>query len=317
MEKLSFVIPCYKSEKTISIVLDEIRAVVDALSCVYAFEVICVNDASPDGVLDVLKEQAEQHDDIRVVDLARNFGQHAAILAGMAYASGDIVILLDDDGQCPVDHLSELIAPLYDGYDVSIAQYGFRKRKESVFRIIGSRLNDLMMQSMLGKPPKLGMYNFYAIKLFVVKEMIQYHNPYPYVDGLLLRATHNIAGVQMEDRPRLSGRSNYSIGRLLALVMNGFTAFSIKPLRIATVIGGLISVCGFIYGIVIVIRKIIDPGYFDAGYSSIMAAILFIGGILMLLLGICGEYIGRIYISINSSPQYVVRKTYNIAEEVK
>lgn len=314
MEKISFVIPCYRSENTILKVLSEIRNVMKEKLHEYSYEIVCVNDGSPDAVLDVLVSAAQDAPELKVIDLAKNTGQHAAMMAGMSYSEGDIVVLLDDDGQCPTDHLPELLAPLHDGYDVSIAQYDFYGRKESPFRLVGSRLNELMMRSMLGKPKGLGMFNFYAIKAFVVQEMLQYRNPYPYIDGLILRVTHNIAGVKMQDRPRIAGSSNYNLAKLLSLFMNGFTAFSIKPLRIATLMGSVISVCGFIFGIVIIIRKLLDPVGIDAGYSSIMAVILFIGGMLMLLLGICGEYIGRIYISINNSPQYVVRRTYNISE---
>ena len=308
--KLSFVIPCYRSENTVVHVLEEIKEKMTERPD-YAYEVITVNDNSPDHVLEVLPDYAASHDFLKVIDLTRNFGQHAAMMAGLSQTSGDQIVFLDDDFQCPVDRLWDLLEPLRQGYDVAYAQYAFDDRKESFFRVLGSRLNDAMMCSLLDKPKNLRVTNFIALKSFIAEEILQYKNPYPYIDGLLLRSTQNIAVVPMEDRERLNGSSTYTIFKLFALFFSGFTAFSIKPLRIATIVGTGTSVLGFLWGIIIIIRKLLYPLEIDAGYSSIMAVILFIGGMIMIMLGICGEYIGRIYISLNSSPQYVIRSTYH------
>lgn len=312
--KLSFVIPCYRSEKTVTRVLDEIeQKMLERPE--YTYEVITVNDCSPDQVLKVLLDYADTHPWLKVIDFSKNFGQHAAMMAGLSKASGDEIVFLDDDFQCPVDHLWELLEPLANGYDISCAQYQFENRKESFFRVMGSRLNDAMMCSLLGKPKDLRMTNFIALKAFIAREILRYQNPYPYIDGLLLRSSQKIANVPMEDRERLAGSSSYTLGKLLSLISNGFTAFSIKPLRIATFCGGFLSLAGFLYGIYLVIRKLSDPAFFNAGYPSLMAALLFIGGMIMIMLGICGEYIGRIYISINQSPQYVIRDMYHFDDE--
>ncbi len=312
MEILSFIIPCYRSEKTISRVVEEIVEVVSRKSDEYDYEIITVNDASPDNVLTVLKGLAEKNKRIKVVDLAINSGQQAAMMAGMSFMSGDYAVFLDDDFQCPTDHLWELMEPLYNGADVSCAKYGYKS--ETLFRNFGSWLNDLMYRSLLNKPKSLQLSNFVAVKRFVVDKMLEYKNPYPYVDGLLLRTTSKIVNVPMHDRKRLEGKSNYTLSKLIRLVINGFTTFSIKPLRVATICGTTCSIAGFIFMLYIVISKIVRTDI-DAGYSSIMASLLFIGGFIMLLLGMIGEYIGRIYISINSSPQYVVRDTLNIEEK--
>lgn len=309
--KLSFIIPCYRSEHTVMQVIAEIESKL-AERPAYTFEIITVNDNSPDQVLHTLREAAKSRPYLKIVDFAKNFGQHAAMMAGLSYASGEQMVFLDDDFQCPVDRLWDLLEPLNQGYDVSYAQYKFEERKESFFRVAGSRLNDAMMRVMLGKPKHLRTANFVAIKAFIAREVLRYKNPYPYLDGLLLRSTQKIASVPMEDRERLSGTSTYTLGKLIALFSNGFTAFSIMPLRVATFVGGLTSVGGFALGLYIVIRKLLHPALVDAGYTSLMAVILFIGGMIMIMLGICGEYIGRIYISINNSPQYVIRDTYNM-----
>lgn len=312
--ELSFVIPCYRSENTILQVLEEIREKM-AEKPEYTYEIITVNDNSPDNVLQILVRYADTHPFLKIVDLTRNFGQHAAMMAGLSYASGEQIVFLDDDFQCPTDHLWELLAPLNEGYDVSLAQYKFEERKESFFRILGSRLNDAMVCSLLDKPKDLRVTNFIAMKAFIAQEILRYKNPYPYIDGLILRSTRKIAKVPMADRERLSGTSTYTLRKLISLFSNGFTAFSIKPLRIATFMGCFSSVIGFALGIFIVVQKLLHPQTILAGYSSLMAVILFIGGMIMVMLGICGEYIGRIYISLNSSPQYVVRDTYHLDRE--
>lgn len=312
--KLSFIIPCYRSEKTIMAVVKEIEEIVQQKK-EYEYEMITVNDGSPDQVLGVLQEEAKKNERLKVIDLAKNFGQHAAMMAGLSYATGEYIIFLDDDAQCPMTQVWDLIKPLDEGYDAAYAWYDLGTRKESAFRRFGSWLNDKMAQIMLNKPKDLCIGNFIAIKRYVAQEVLQYHNPYPYIDGLLLRTTNNIASVPMQDRKRMAGTSTYTFKKLISLILNGFTAFSIKPLRIATFIGTLTSICGFLFGLYIIINKLVHPEQIDAGYSSIMATLLFVGGMIMLLLGICGEYIGRIYICINNSPQYVVRRTYNINEK--
>lgn len=309
--KLSFVIPCYRSEKTVMAVVKEIEEVVGQKK-EYEYEIITVNDGSPDKVLEVLQTEAAQNKRLKVVDLAKNFGQHAAMMAGLSYAAGEYIIFLDDDAQCPTTQVWDLLKPLDEGYDAAYAWYDLGTRKESAFRRFGSWLNDKMAQIMLNKPKDLCIGNFIAMKRYVAEEVLNYHNPYPYLDGLLLRTTSNIASVPMQDRKRMAGTSTYTFKKLLSLILNGFTAFSIKPLRIATFIGTLTSIGGFLFGIYIIVRKLVQPELIDAGYSSIMATLLFVGGMIMLLLGICGEYIGRIYICINNSPQYVVRRTFNV-----
>lgn len=309
--KLSFVIPCYRSERTIIKVIEEIEMKMTERPD-YAYEIITVNDSSPDHVLQVLQNAAATRPHLKIIDFAKNFGQHAAMMAGLSYASGEQIIFLDDDFQCPVDRLWDLLEPLNHGYDVSFAQYKFEERNESFFRVLGSRLNDAMMCLLLDKPKDLRVTNFIALKSFIADEVLRYKNPYPYLDGLLLRSTQKIANVPMEDRERLCGTSTYTLRKLISLILNGFTAFSITPLRIATFMGILSSIGGFILGLSIIIQKLLYPHTLDAGYSSLMAVILFIGGMIMIMLGICGEYIGRIYISINNSPQYVIRNIYNM-----
>jgi len=133
--------------------------------------------------------------------------------------------------------------------------------------------------------------------------------------GLLLRTTSDIVNVEMEERERITGSTTFTFKKMLNLWINGFTAFSIKPLRISTFIGFLTAAIGFIYGLYIIISKLFIQSNVVPGYSSIMAVLLFVAGIIMLMLGLIGEYIGRIYISINNSPQYVIKETVNLGEK--
>jgi glycosyltransferase involved in cell wall biosynthesis len=302
---LSFIIPCYKSSGTIKTVIDEIIMTVASREN-YDYEIILVNDCSPDNTIEVLKKLSENYK-IKVIDLAKNFGQHAALMAGFNYFTGDVVICLDDDGQTPANDVFSLIDKLDQGYDVVYAKYNHKKH--SFFRNFGSSVNELMARHLIGKPKDLFLSSYFVARPFVIQEMTKYTNPYPYVIGLVLRTTNKIANVDINHRERANGQSGYTLTKLLRLWFNGFTAFSVKPLRIATFTGCLLAI--MVYFVFVIVNKIANPQV-PAGWSSLMAITLLIGGIILFMLGLIGEYIGRIYISLNNSPQYVVKGTNNI-----
>ena len=304
MSKISFVIPCYRSEHTIEAVVAEIMDKMKGIA-VYDYDIFLVNDCSPDNTFSVIKQICEKYNNVTGISLAKNFGQHAALMAGLRKSDGDIVVCLDDDGQTPADEVGSLIDAIEQGSDVVYASYDLKQH--SAFRNFGSHINDIMTRMMLGKPKELQLTSYFAAKRFVVDSMLQYEHSYPYVIGLVLRATKNITNVPVRHRKREVGNSGYTMRKLLSLWFNGFTAFSILPLRIATAAGAFFAVAGFLYGIYTVLKKLINPAV-PMGFSSLMAAVVFIGGMLMIMLGLIGEYIGRIYISINRSPQYVIRE---------
>lgn len=301
---VSFVIPCYRSAETIGSVVEEIDAAMEGLAA-YDHEIILVNDCSPDNTFAVIRKLCEENDRVLGVNLARNFGQHAALMAGFHQVRGDILVCLDDDGQTPADEVGRLLTALEEGADVVYAKYEHKHHNK--FRNFGSRVNDWMLCFMLGKPKNLFISSYFAARRFVLEEMLRYENAFPYVIGLVLRATKNITNVTVEHRDRKAGESGYTFGKLLALWFNGFTSFSEKPLRIATLAGIGCAGIGFLYGIYTVIKKFVRPDV-PVGFSALMAAIMFIGGMLMLMLGLIGEYIGRMYICMNSAPQFVVRE---------
>ena len=307
MKKISYVIPCYKSALTITGVINEIQSAMENLKQ-YTYEIVLVNDCSPDNTFEVIENLAKQYNNICGIDLAKNFGQHAALMAGFHYITGDILVCLDDDGQTPADEVGKLLQEIENGQDVVYAKY--EHKKHSLFRNFGSAVNEKMAQFLLGKPKELYVSSYFAARRFVVDEMLRYDKSYPYLIGLVLRATKRITNVTVNHREREVGVSGYTFSKLIALWMNGFTAFSVKPLRIATWIGIACAVLGFIYGIYTIIKKFINPAV-PLGFSSMMSALMFIGGMILFMLGLLGEYIGRMYISMNNAPQYVIRDIVN------
>ncbi|MDD4690576.1 MAG: glycosyltransferase family 2 protein [Eubacteriales bacterium] len=312
MTRVSLVIPCYNSSKTVGNVIDNIKKVMSERYG-YEYEIILVNDCSADQTKDVIEDLCESDKNIKGLSLAKNFGQHAALMAGYAVATGELVVSMDDDGQTPASEMFKLIDKLNEGYDVVYASY--EDKKHNSLRNFGSKLNTIMAELLIEKPKDLQVTSYFVAKRFVIDEILYYKNAYPYILGLVFRTTHNIANVPVEHRERTEGKSNYNLKKLVSLWMNGFTAFSVKPLRIATAIGLICAILGFIFAIYTIIHKLLNPNMV-AGYSSMMSVQLFIGGLILMVLGLIGEYIGRIYISINNSPQYVIRETFNLENEV-
>lgn len=311
--KIAFVIPCYRSEHTIEGVVSEIKEVVSQRPDV-DYEVVMVSDHSPDNVYQVIERMCREDPvHLKGLELARNFGQHSALMAGYAHCDGDLVFSLDDDGQAPCESIWKLVDHIANGgYDVVYGTYG--SKKHSFFRNLGSRFNDLMTVWLLDKPSGLKVTSFFVARRFVVREMLNYVGPYPYLYGLVFRITRNIGEIPVEHRVRKIGESGYSFAKLIGLWMNGFTAFSVKPLRLASYTGLVCAMIGFAFGIWAIVNKLCIHPDAPVGFSSLMSAVLFIGGTIMLILGLIGEYIGRIYICINCSPQYVVSKEINIHE---
>lgn len=306
MKKISFVIPCYRSERTIETVVAEIRETVSARAQSFDYEIVLVNDCSPDNVWQVIQKLAAADPKIKGICLAKNFGQHSALMAGYGHASGDYIVSLDDDGQTPASETFKLVDKLEEGFDVVYGYY--QHAAQHLFRRLGSWVNKKMAENIIGQPRSLKTTSFFIMRDFIAKEIVNYKHPFAYISGLVFRATKNLGNVEVKHRRRLEGRSGYTLAGLIGLWINGFTAFSVKPLRAATYIGLLCAIMGFAAGIFVVYQKLTHPEV-PVGYSSILASLMFIGGMIMLLLGLIGEYVGRIYICMNQSPQYVIRET--------
>lgn len=309
MEKVSIVIPCYNSEDTISYVVDEIISVINK---VIDYEIILVNDGSTIELWKIIIDIVDKYPGkVKGINFAKNFGQHAALMAGYRYAKGDIVIQMDDDGQCNPVGILPLVDKIREGYDVVFAEYP--EERKSRFRIIGSEFNRRMCISLINMPEGLHPTSFVAYRRFVVDEMVKYDKPYPYIAGLIFRSTVNVCNVKIEHRNRMSGESQYRLNNLFKLWLNGFTAFSVKPLEIASLLGIGIACLGIIYALYIITRKIFG-GSVLAGWSSLVALTLILDGFILVMIGLVGEYIGRIYICLNNSPQYVIREEYGTTD---
>ena len=216
----------------------------------------------------------------------------------------DVNYAVDDDGQTPLESTFALLDKLDEGYDIVWGSYG--QKRHSLFRNFGSAVNAWMAEKLVGKPRGLQVTSFRVARRFVIDEIVRYDGAYPYLLGLLLRTTRKVANVPVEHRSRKEGRSGYTLSKLIGLWMNGFTAFSVQPLRIATWGGFCCSGLGFMAMLLVVVRKLLNP-HVALGYSSLMAVILFVGGVQMMM-GMLGEYIGRLYICQNKAPQFVIRK---------
>lgn len=303
---ISFVIPCYRSEKTVESVVKEIKETI-ATRTGYSYEIVLVNDCSPDNVWSVISKLSEKDEHIIGINLSKNFGQHSAILAGYHYVSGEIVVNLDDDGQTPANEVFKLIDKMDEGYDLVYASYG--EVHQNFIRRMGSKFAKAMSDYMFDiKGDKNQGSSYYAAKKFVIDELIKYENPYPYMGGLLLRVTRNTGFVFVQHRDRMEGVSGYSFKGLVNLWLNGFTAFSIKPLRLGSYIGFFFALIGFVFALITIIRKLFITPQMEAGWSSTISILLIVGGTIMVMLGLIGEYVGRIYICINNSPQFVIKE---------
>lgn len=303
---VSCVIPCYNSSEIVGGVVDELIETAEAQDS-YDMEIILINDGSPDGgkTASKISELAHANSKIVAVNLTKNFGQHAALMAGFKQVKGDVVVCLDDDGQTPANETFKLVDKVIEGYDLVYASYHGQK-KHNLFRNLGSKFNMWCDHHISGAPKDVEITSFFACKRFVIDNAIKYENPYPYIRGLVHESVQTCCNVPVTHRSREIGESGYTLKKLFSLWANGFTAFSVAPLRVATIFGTFLAFVGFVLMLILIIQKIIDPSIAE-GWTSLMSMLLFIGGLTMLMLGLLGEYVGRIYLSINNIPQYVVR----------
>lgn len=310
----SIVIPCYKSAATIGKMVEKTAEEMNKMNRT-EFEIVLVNDCSPDegATISTLIELAKKYRFVKVIDLAKNSGQHNAMIAGLREATGDVFISMDDDMQTNPSELHKMFEAFDQGYDVVYGTYP--KKKESFFRLFGSWIDKVCAVHLLGRPKDLNSTSFWIARKYVRDSIISYQGPYSYLLGQIIRSTSNIAQVEVEHFERESGKSGYNIKRLLGLFSN-LLGFTVKPLRMATISGAVIAMISFIAAIVQVIRRFVNPNLID-GWASIMIVIFFSMGVQLLFLGLIGEYVGRTYIHINSEPQYVVKAKYNFDSELE
>lgn len=311
-QKLSVVIPCYNAEKNIENVIEKDIEIFERLG-IDKFEFVLVNDCSRDNTWVVLQNLSKKYTNIVCINLAKNSGQHGAIMAGFHYVSGELIVVSDDDGQTQMEMIGQMLDKMNEGYDV-VSTNWVQRGKRSLYRRFGTFLGAVINDVLMDNPKDVVVSIFFMAKRFIIDEIVRYNHSYPYIAGLVLRTTHNIGMIEVEQLPRQSGASGYSFKKLFSLWMNGFTAFSIKPLRMASYVGVFSAIIGFIYGIYIVLRKLIVNDIVS-GWSSTVAIMLFMSGIILCVLGLMGEYVGRIYMCINNTPQYVIKETLGVEDK--
>ena len=304
---ISVVIPCYRSAKTIERVVEEIKSEILKREG-NRYQIILVNDCSPDNTFEVLTRLAQEDSNIVALDLARNYGQNNARMAAVPYIKGDVAVCMDDDGQHPADQIYTLVDKINEGYDLVYAK--FPKQKQTGFRRLASRAHT-KLQELTGAKMK-GIFNspFLAWSSFAVKTLKQYKSPFVSAGAYLMRVTNRVANVEATQRARMEGKSGYTLKKLLNLWLTEFTNFSLVPLRFSSILGFASSALGLLFGVILVIRKLLHPSI-AVGYTSTVTLILFIGGIIMMMLGLLGEYIGKIYMTLSNLPQSVVRTAIN------
>lgn len=304
IKALSIVIPVYNGQETIRPLTKAIHAAIK--NHVTDYELIFVNDDSPDNSWETIRELAFEFKQVRGISLRKNYGQHNAVMAGLSRARGNVIILMDDDLQHDPAYIPKMYQTILDGADVCYTRY--IGRKHSPWKILGSRFNNLISSILLHKPYNLYLSSFKAMAGSLAREIVNYQNPFLYLDGVILQLTNNCTSIDIQHNERTSGGSGYSLRKCLKLWSNMITGFSIMPLRIAIVTGMLISLAAFAYGFYVVWQKMINDIAIQ-GWASLIVLVAFLGGAQLIFIGIVGEYIGRAYLKLNSLPQFSVRET--------
>lgn len=308
---ISIVIPCYYSEKSIRKV---VKLVIEEFEKNegYECEFVLVNDGSKDGTFEEIKKLGAEHSNVCGVNLMRNFGQHNALMASLQYANGDYILGMDDDLQTHPSQIFKLIHKIEEGYDLVYGTYP--EKKNSSLKNLSSKLNEVSSRIMLNRPKEIVSSNFWIITKAVKEEVKKYDSFNPYIDGIFYRVTHNIGNVEVEHFKREFGTSNYTLKKLMNLWL-AYWNFSVIPLRVSFFLGMFSALAGVLIAIAVVINKIVYPDI-TVGWSSTLCVMVLFFGLVLMVLGIIGEYLGKIILILNNTPQYIVRETVNSRREI-
>jgi glycosyltransferase involved in cell wall biosynthesis len=297
---LSIVIPVYNSER---IVPELVRRIAQAMVCEY--ELILVNDGSADRSWQMIEHACDAYPTVRGINLRINTGQHNAIMAGLRAAGGAVIVVMDDDLQHAPEDIGKLQAKIAEGYDVCHA--AFRRPQHALWKTAGSAFRDLTVHALLGLPRGIRISSFKAMTADIAREITRYHGPFPYVDGLAVMVTRNVANVELEHHARLDGTGHYTLRQSLSLWAKVAMNFSVVPLRVASWLGLGFAALGFLFAIYLTVQQLVFERVDVPGWASLLVAILIVGGVQLLALGAIGEYLGRAYLHMTAKPQYVVK----------
>jgi undecaprenyl-phosphate 4-deoxy-4-formamido-L-arabinose transferase len=308
---VSVVIPVYNAESTIAALVERI---VESFRDRGTLQIVLVNDGSRDRSHEVCLGLASSRPEVvSYVRLAKNFGEHNAVMAGLRHALGAYAVIMDDDFQHRPDDAVRLFEEARSkGFDV-VYSY-FPRREHGWSRRLGSWFNGAVANLMLDKPKDLYLSSFKCLSRSLVSEIIKYRGPFPYVDGLALRCTRNIGRVEVVHQPREAGRSGYTLRKLVGLWGTMFVSFSVMPLRLATLLGFALIVVGGVAGLWVIGEKLAGRPV-PEGWPFLAIIMLIFSGTQLLILGIVGEYLGRLYLAVNETPQAVVQERYGLGAE--
>jgi undecaprenyl-phosphate 4-deoxy-4-formamido-L-arabinose transferase len=311
---VSVVVPVFRSEGCLQPLAAALERALTAAG--YSYELILVNDYSPDGSWWVIEELCRRHHNIIGVDLRRNFGQDNAIMTGLRLARGRLIAIMDDDLQHHPDDLPSLLRKAEEGYDVV---YGdFRKKRHRLWKNLGSWLNGKVAEWVIDKPKDVYLSPYKVVRREVSDLICRYEGPAPYVDGLLFQVTARIAQVPVEHHKRYAGQSTYTFWNSVRVWARLALSFSVKPLRIVSICGFAFAALGLAMAAVVVIYRVFYPEDFPpaaVGWASLMVALLLLGGVQMIFFGVMGEYAGRTFLRVNNKPQTAIRQVLNAEDE--
>ena len=302
--KISIVVPVYNSENIVSQTVEEI--IKESEKSRLNFEIILVNDGSKDNSWSVIKNLALSHKQVKAINLIKNFGQHNAVLCGFQHATGDFVVTMDDDMQNPPSEIIKLINKIEEGdYDLVFGK--FREKKHPFYRKLGSKLINYLNEKIFKKPKEITLTNFRIIRKDVIKRVLSHNTAYPYIPGLLLMYSTNIANVTVEHQERAEGKSNYTLKKIFSLMSNLLINYSSFPLKVLSTIGLIVSGISFFLGLYYLISGLIG-GTQVPGWTTLVVLISFLGGFIIILLGLIGEYLSRILDQIANQKSYYIKE---------
>lgn len=311
---LSIVVPVYNGASSVPALVEALAKLdVPNVPGGGGLEIVLVNDCSPDNSLEVCRELARANSvALSVVNLSRNYGEHNAVMAGLSHIRGAYVICMDDDLQNPPEEVVRLWRHTRDN-DFDVVYTYYAEKQHEAWRNLGSRFTNWCADHLLDKPRGLYLSSFRCMSAFLARKVVEHTGPFPYVDGLIMQITQKIGRLQVSHLPRTEGRSNYTLSRLLRLFMSMFLNFSVIPLRVGTLVGVAMAGLGVLGFIMVLIEALLSSAT-PQGWASLMAAVLLLAGVQLIMLGLVGEYLGRMFLTINQRPQFVVRDVVRSAK---
>ena len=309
MEKLSIIVPCYNEEKVINLFYEETKKVLDKIKEKYEYEIIFIDDGSKDKTLDKMKMLRNNDKNVKIISFSRNFGKEAGIYAGLSNSIGDLVVLMDVDLQHDPKVILEMIDGINQGYD-TVTTKRIDRKGEPIFKSIFSKMFYKLMRKLVNIDLVQGAQDYRMMKRKVVDAILSLEEYNRFSKGIFSWVGFNVLYIEVENKQRVDGNSKWSFSQLVKYAIEGITSFTTSPLKISIILGFIISILAIVFGIMIIIQTIIY-GKDTPGYASTITAILFIGGIQLLSIGILSEYVSKMYMEIKKRPKYIIKDKIN------